>query len=457
MCTKPITIPTRSRIISAVFNEHLFIDVPCGQCDECYEVKQREWQFRFFYEAKRSKFIYYDTLTYDNNHVPHVSDFFKTDVDCQCFNRKHLQDFLKRLRRKLQYHCHVDENAFKYFIASEYGTSEGINLRTGKPYTHRPHYHILFFVNFDIDPFLLSEYVSQCWKNGRTDGLPYKSRFYVKDHNIISGCSLKVTNYVAKYVNKSSVYSAKIEPIIQRLRDSLDKSRYLTYSSYKKDYRNIAHQLRQFHLQSHHFGENFIYDCDVDMLSRNPVVKLTLNSFVMSIPLPLYYVRKLFYTLETFHSFKSFVPNDFGFTYLETRYKQKLDLVAVKLQNMIQKTSIKFPYSLESLVSYVVNERKTNLKPYLYLTPAEKTNFPFYVHYYSDSDIDINKKPLLGYSVDNSFQDPMPFFLRTSFLGKQEPFFVQLKNMYKQIVPMSHKHDFVTEFRNKHLALSSAQ
>ena len=185
MCLFPRKIKNPCKNVNLLGGQPLYIEVPCNQCAECKKNKRLEWRLRSFYECQdtiaKGGYIYFDTLTYSEEFVPHLSDYL-TDhsqvlnkvEDFTCFNHTHFKNFLKNMRRQLDYH-HKGVT-FKYFLSSEYGTKEG--------YTHRPHYHILFFVNNkSIDPFTFSELVSKCWPFGRTDGMPYQSRDYVIEHS----------------------------------------------------------------------------------------------------------------------------------------------------------------------------------------------------------------------------------------------------------------------------------
>lgn len=96
-----------------------FVDVPCGRCFACLKKKRSEWLLRLEEEHHESVSAQFITLTYDELSVPHES------TGLLCFDKKHVQDFLKRLRHY---------SKFRYYIVSEYGGKFG-----------RPHYHMLLF------------------------------------------------------------------------------------------------------------------------------------------------------------------------------------------------------------------------------------------------------------------------------------------------------------------------
>lgn len=98
--------------------EELPVLVPCGRCIPCLTAKRQEWITRLEHEFRYSTSAQFITLTYDQKHMP--SDY--------SLNKKHLQDFMKRLRKR------DGTNKIRYYATGEYGSKTG-----------RPHYHILLF------------------------------------------------------------------------------------------------------------------------------------------------------------------------------------------------------------------------------------------------------------------------------------------------------------------------
>ena len=92
--------------------------VPCGRCMGCRLEKSRQWAVRCVHEAKFYEDNCFVTLTYAPEHLPKDGSL----------NRKHVQDFIKRLRRRL------DDRKIRVFYCGEYGDK----LR-------RPHYHLCLF------------------------------------------------------------------------------------------------------------------------------------------------------------------------------------------------------------------------------------------------------------------------------------------------------------------------
>lgn len=92
--------------------------VDCGKCIPCLTHKRQEWVIRLEQEFKHSTGALFVTLTYDQKHMP--SDY--------ALSKKHVQDYMKRLRKR------DGTNKIRYYLTGEYGSKSG-----------RPHYHVLLF------------------------------------------------------------------------------------------------------------------------------------------------------------------------------------------------------------------------------------------------------------------------------------------------------------------------
>lgn len=137
-CNKPIYIKSKNML------------VPCGRCFGCKKSKIFEWSIRLNCELQTHKgkalFI---TLTYDDDHY----------IDSS-LNKKDLQDFLKRLRDKLDY------RKIKYYAVGEYGDK-----------SFRKHFHLILFNVYYED----KDIINDCWYNGFIDIAPVEqgSIYYV--------------------------------------------------------------------------------------------------------------------------------------------------------------------------------------------------------------------------------------------------------------------------------------
>jgi len=98
------------------------LSLPCGRCMGCRLEKSRQWAVRCVHEAKMYEDNCFVTLTFAPEHLPSDGSLCK----------KHVQDFLKRLRRKFE------DRKVRVFYCGEYGDQLG-----------RPHYHLCLF-NLDF-------------------------------------------------------------------------------------------------------------------------------------------------------------------------------------------------------------------------------------------------------------------------------------------------------------------
>lgn len=142
------------------------IPVPCGKCPDCVARRVSSWSFRLLQEEKISTSAWFITLTYDTLHVPITRAGFMS------INKKHCQDFFKRLRKA--HEALPLQPTIKYFLAAEYGE---------KQKSYRPHYHIILF-NADIT------LIQTAWGMGHVH------------YGQVSGASV---GYTLKYMSKRSI------------------------------------------------------------------------------------------------------------------------------------------------------------------------------------------------------------------------------------------------------------
>lgn len=320
MCLSPINIYNPSKYISLKHADAFTFSVPCGQCSECQEIKHNEYYFRTHYEfldcLKHGGYVLFDTLTYRNSDLPHLSDIYPdipSNLDFPCFNREHIRYFLVRLRRRLDY---LGLSKIRTFLTSEYGVDP--------TKSHRPHYHILIFVqDKNLDPILLSRLVHESWSHGRTDGVfEYGSRYVLENRvfNDYSAHGMQLANYVSKYVQKDSSFERNIQfrlDLVTRyyfpLDDSSDFGLILEARSFRTKLKN---KVCQFHLQSQGFGLGFFdSDCyNLDSILTTGMVRMRVPklSIYKHIPLPTYYFRFLFMDFVKVNGKRVWILNDLG-------------------------------------------------------------------------------------------------------------------------------------------------
>jgi hypothetical protein len=94
------------------------LQLPCGQCKGCRYDRSKSWAIRCVHEAQLHSQNCFITLTYRPEDLP----------EDQSLNKKHFQDFMKRLRK------HFAHIKIRFYHCGEYGTQLG-----------RPHYHAIIF------------------------------------------------------------------------------------------------------------------------------------------------------------------------------------------------------------------------------------------------------------------------------------------------------------------------
>lgn len=313
MCVSPIKIYNKSRRISLNSFVPSYYMVPCGKCCDCVSMKQSEWLFRIRNEFDNcisdGGCVLFDTLTYAPESVPYLSHFdhriFYTYWDRFCFNSKHCQDFFKRLRH------HFD---FRYFLVSEYGTHPY--------YSHRPHYHVLFFLPKGVDPLTASVAIADEWTYGRTDGVGrsdgfvYKGSLYVLQKRVFRESSPRLNNiirYVSKYVTKSFVEDDKLRNRIHLLMVTLHGDDYRDSLRYRLESQLLYRHVAQFHLQSLHFGDVSEFVKWKSIQSDSFVVQT--SDGPKSLPLFRSFRRRWFYDKNVWKGFEYWTLNADGMDY----------------------------------------------------------------------------------------------------------------------------------------------
>lgn len=355
MCLNPHNIITPAKRIWLQGGQPFLVQVSCGHCAECNSAKSQEYFCRSYYQAQetfdKGGYMLFDTLTYKNESLPHVQEFFPCfphNLDFSCFRPRDVRLFLVLLRRNLTKLGYDVKGGLKYFLTSEYGTSPGC--------THRPHYHILFYVTIpELDPIELSQQVAKAWPHGRTDGEPYQGASYVLTKRVYRNDNPfaveSACKYVSKYVVKSSLFDKVIRERVDRMYqyivdvlkpqlDHFDGSVDVPNSAYIYEIlslgdvdgralllHDVNHFCSPFHRQSQGFGLYALQNNSLDDIFKTGCIKYNnSDSIVKYIPLPTYFARKLFYNLtEDFRGQKVWKLTPLGITYKLERIKPSLD------------------------------------------------------------------------------------------------------------------------------------
>ena len=376
MCKNPIRIKNNSKYISQGYGQPYYIWINCGHCNECLRAKQQEWNLRTFYEfintIENHGTIYFDTLTYDDEHLPRIYKYVDTDKNFPCFDYRDIREFIEKLRH--QFYRKIETN-IKYFITSEYG-----DIRK------RPHYHILLFINCEIDPIELSKNVAKAWNKGRTDGKPYKSTNYVMTHNIITKINLDAIRYVAKYVTKSCSFMATIN----KRWDDLENYYKLMGKDklyIKKMKRRYYSATTPFHRQSQGYGIKAMEFFKIeDLIQGEPIFyKDDTQKININITLPTYYKRKLFQKQIIYNGKRIWINNDLGVMAKQQQHHQLIIKVYDRLNDYNFSKGNK--YSNEQIMrtaKYIVDERGRTKGEDDYLPHHEEAQ---YYNYNTDKDL----------------------------------------------------------------------
>lgn len=368
MCTQPIKILNPSKWLSSTAGQQLYLRVPCGHCIECRQRLQNEWRIRTYYEAmdtiQSGGYVLFDTLTYSNQFLPRLSDFIYVPdgLDFPCFNSKHIQDFLKRLRaylsRKIVKNGKVVKEAFsisnnlRFFVSSEYGHSDAG--------TKRPHYHIFLFVrNNSIPPLVLSGAISKCWSYGRTDGVPFKTRSYVRNHNTFDCMDLATKRcvlYVSKYVAKDFIYSDMVVGRLKKLMDYYygdDFGNCPWTKEQKEHYKMLKRFVLPFHRQSLEYGSLYIREQGIDNIIERGSLVFNMNGIPLTFGLFPSLKRKLFYNRRKDENGDvRWYLNNRGILYKEKHFQDNV----LQLQQMVDEYNVVHDDKLSFDVSdYLLN------------------------------------------------------------------------------------------------------
>lgn len=196
------------------------VTVSCGQCMGCRLAKSQDWVTRMMHERQYHDCASFITLTYSTEHVPISGGLVVS----------HLQKFLKRLRRNIDYH-YGTEKKIAYYACGEYGSK---NLR--------PHYHLVVFGE---------DFADDRRKHAMRRGhVTYRSPRLEKLWNLgfseIGDVNSTTTAYVAKYVTKKVKVSDEATNNPYRRFNSLTGETWTVQREFQTSSRNPALGLRWF-------------------------------------------------------------------------------------------------------------------------------------------------------------------------------------------------------------------
>lgn len=328
MCYHPIKI----RNPALYFNSEIdkpFIEVPCGHCEQCAKNRVNDLVVRSYYEWQKTiskgGFCYFDTLTYNDNNVPRI-------LGEMCFSRKHLTDFFKLVRKRLEnkgFQINIEigqtpkgrpiyDSLLKYLVTTEYGSTN----------SKRPHYHVLWFCSVPgLSVLQLYNVVRNVWLDTYHFGFNDKiTDIYEHVVNRLDGIK-----YVCKYLTKSSDYLDRLQALSSKYKDD-PKKLALILDSIK--------DIKPFYRSSIGFGSS-IMDVDLEKL-KNFGVPLYSSKGPEFYAIPRYIKYKLFYDKKP-HPFKAkeslYTRNDLGVSYLVNNLDKVIDSKVLLYNNLLDNSS----------------------------------------------------------------------------------------------------------------------
>ena len=247
-----------------VFNPtHGWVDrpltIPCGQCVGCRLERSRQWAVRCVHEASLHEDNCFITLTYNNESLPEDGSL----------NKKHFQDFMKRLRKKYK------NKKIRYYHCGEYGDKN-----------FRPHYHaIIFGLEFDDqklftvnngEKLYTSEKLEKLWPFGFStigtvtfESAAYVARYVMKK---VNGKNAK-NHYERVDSNTGEIYSLVPEYNTMSRRPGIASG---WFDKYKDD----VYPSDNIHLRDKTFRPPKFYDKMYEHLMPNEMEKIKMQRMI---------------------------------------------------------------------------------------------------------------------------------------------------------------------------------
>lgn len=311
-----------------------YLMCPCGHCEDCKKRKRNSVYTRLYYEYQDclalGGYCINLTLTYNNEHLPTIS---YDGQEWPCFRTSDVQKYIKRVRKF--YSDRGQDIYFTYFASMELGGT-----------THRPHYHMLFFVKqrgTSMCQFI--RVVREKWTNGFTSVGCLGA--WVKNPRML--------NYAAKYVAKDLVEDEWYQPLIKFLRKKCDDMKQDAFdmgdnelSQFDDLYKYYKRCLSGRFLASRGLGLYALKVCDAKLLREQKITVPSADGF-QTVALPQYLDRKLHYEVlyrdrltgimsekrRNKDDVPTYVLNMEGMRFCQTRFKTKLEFLTNRLKEFI--------------------------------------------------------------------------------------------------------------------------
>lgn len=295
MCTSPIRIVNNTLHYNRDYHPYYYI-VPCCQCEECRKSKRSEWFVRCFYHWKETMSkggcSYFGTLTFDDDHLPFYEVY---GAKVKCFDKKIVQDFIKRFRDHLKRHYGLE---MSYLIVSEFGELY-----------HRPHHHFQFNFSGKISSFDLYALLKETWKQGFVHlgknggllnspaGILYTTKYITKDSAfeefddlIFHAVFVKYRDIYDAFVSENSLDAPIWDKVCKNPYQHQEQPYYEIYLDFMREY----HRHTPFNVHSNKLGYDIINKLSSAEL-RDDCVLMPQNGEFVEVPLPRYIKRHLYF------------------------------------------------------------------------------------------------------------------------------------------------------------------
>lgn len=373
-------VPTVSRAYTTIQNPSL------------HKVKQQKmegYETRMYYEyqdtQRKGGFTQFVTLTYNDEAIPKYNGH-------NCLRNSdirylfHDTRFFKDLKKKYGY-------TFKYYCGAEFGEGGETHQYKGKRgYGNNPHYHIIIFftplqewkgytdketgeivTTPHLTPREVADGIRHYWcGEGIYDYKEYKKGIVsfgkFDKYGLVK--NFRAMSYTSKYCIKDAYFKELETQIVKETYYKLyNKARKLfdseesirVYVAEEQD--KLIKEFRQKHgfrvLCSNHLGESALQEIK-DLL--NPMLKIATDKGYKMRTLPMYYFRKLFYTVEKDEYGKYFYKiNELGIQY-------KLAHFNTEIEKKVKKTRENLNYILNNsdlLDIYIKSEDNNAIVPFV--------------------------------------------------------------------------------------------
>ena len=176
-----------------------YIEIQCGECEQCEATRARQWMERCVAESQLYKNNVVINLTYDDENLPknrfvinpETGERIKAPAtqfdafEVPTIRYKDVQDFLKRLRD--HWSRKYNEDSPRFVCACEYGDKRG-----------RPHYHLIMF-NMNVRDL---EDHGRTPKGGREFLSPTIQKLWGKGWVTLGEVTRESITYIANYTLK---------------------------------------------------------------------------------------------------------------------------------------------------------------------------------------------------------------------------------------------------------------